>query len=87
MFKVKLTRVTNGSALRTNEVVGVTDQMPEVGLRFVMFAAPITEGAIGRLVETSPVKELVGSFGQVDEKPMMVLFETENSTYRIDVLE
>ncbi len=86
-YRVKLSKIKNGSALRTNEVEGDTDALPKVGKSFVMFAEPIVEGATGRLVMTSPVVEVVGSFGPVDQTPYLVLFDTENSTYRLDVLE
>lgn len=80
MIPVKLRRVTNGSALRTDDVVGTTSGMPRVGERFVMLGAPLESGNL-RVVSTSPVKSFT-SDGQGK-----TTFKTENSTYELTVFD
>jgi len=81
-YRVRLTRVENGSALRTSEVEGTTSALPAVGKPFLMFGEPLdpTVGNV-RMVETSPVK----SIENVNRRALQ--FTTRNSTYRLDILE
>lgn len=74
MTQVTLTKVHSlHSNLRTNTVEGKALSLPEVGKRFVMFAAPLTEGADFRQITTSPVVAVFEGG-----------FRTENSVYRLD---
>ena len=56
-MRVRLTRMTGGSALRTDSVEGETDDMPTVGQPFFLSAPPLVEGRI-RLVNTTRVVAL-----------------------------
>lgn len=80
-MKVKLERLENGSALRTSMVVGVADDLPEVGQRFSMYGEPL-DPTVGdtRVVTTSLVKSVERVSRWVEE------FKTENSTYKLTVL-
>lgn len=79
MYKGRLTRIQNGSALRTDAVDGYFTSFPEVGRSFVLVGEaldPDIQAAGGRReVRTSPVV-MVGEDGT---------FRTENSTYRLDL--
>jgi hypothetical protein len=76
----KMTKVTNGEALRGGEIVGTPVYgLPVVGQSFCMKGEPITEGAAARLVATSTVKEIRELGAGVYE------FDTLNSTYRLVV--
>jgi hypothetical protein len=74
---VKLTRLqSNHSRLRTSEVIGFCDEMPQVGKTFQMISEPLEQSKGFRLINTNPVTEING-----DE------FKTCNSTYRIEDLD
>ena len=79
--RVRLTRVANGSALRTSDVDGVAGDLPEVGSSFVMFAKSLDPELDMRVVSTSEVRS-VEELG-----PGVSQFTTLNSTYRLEVLE
>lgn len=75
-IKVKLTKLSdNQNALRTNEVIGITDELPVVGKSFVMTGEGLEFGT--RMIWTSEVMKLNedGSFN------------TQNSVYKVEVLE
>lgn len=81
-MKVRLTRVTGGSGLRTDTVEGHADRPPRVGHRFVMYAQSLDvhddDLAYLRTVDTSPVAN-IGSNG---------LFTTETgSVYRLEIID
>lgn len=81
-YKVKLTKIkSNHSNLRTDVIEGTTYALPEVGDSFAMFGEPLdpTVGNV-RGVYTTEIKvcERVGNEFQ---------FVTENSTYKLEVLE
>lgn len=80
-YHVKLTRVVNGSALRTDEVEGFTNALPAHGKCFQMAGESLTPGGIARVVTTSPVVSTEG----LDHDVLLV--KTQNSTYRLDILE
>lgn len=75
--KCKLTKLVNGSAIRTNEVDGYAADVPKIGCDFVMFADPIDEAAESRLIRTSTVKDYNRS-GNV------FTVTTLNSVYKIE---
>ena len=68
--------------LRTKSVQGTFRKTPEVGKVFWIFGKPLTEGALTRSVNTSPVKSIK------HEMDGVVVFETESgSTYRLDYFQ
>ena len=80
-LKVKLTRLAGGEALRTTEVIGTTDKLPEVGQQLVLIGAPIEGTFDARWVNTSPVV----SFEEVTTGRIIV---TESgSQYLLEVLK
>lgn len=78
-YRVSMKRVEGGSALRTPTIDGECDYLPRAGFPFVMTSAPLTLGAVLRVVTTSIVQSSV----RTDD---VFLFKTENSTYRLTVL-
>jgi hypothetical protein len=89
--RVKLERVKNGVALRTSEVVGdatlafsqdLTEFPVYVGQRFRMTAPPLDPAALIPVVETSPVVAIIET-QEPDGTGWQVVFQTENSTYRL----
>lgn len=55
-FRVKLSRMSGGEALRTSEVEGQCPDLPEVGKRFNMIGQGLEIGF--RVITTSPVVEV-----------------------------
>jgi hypothetical protein len=79
-YRVKLTKIeSNHNNLRTNEVVGVTNKLPEVGMRFQMLAAPLQTGHV-RYVDTSPIQNIF----KVDDNTQTL--HTMNSIYEFEVI-
>jgi hypothetical protein len=68
---------SNHNNLRTDEVTGITHNLPEVGERFFMYAEALEEGDV-RHIYTSPIKEV----REVDNE---IVFKTENSVYSLIV--
>jgi hypothetical protein len=76
----KMTKISdNANNLRASSVEGFGHNMPEVGKRFTLLAAPLTEGAEFRMIKTSVVQYLTYNF-------MTVWITTENSKYEIELL-
>jgi len=81
-YQVKLSRIKNGSALRTDEVEGFTERLPTVGKSFGMLGVALDpNNGNMRVITTSPVKKVES----LDHDAIQ--FETQNSIYRLDVLE
>lgn len=79
MKTVKLVKInSNHKSLRTDEIEGVTEKMPEVGSSFILLAPPLESGDV-RAVVTTPV-ETVKFTGQTYE------FRTKNSEYELILL-
>ena len=75
MNKVLLEQI-NGNSLRTSKVLGLTDQIPEIGKSFNMIAQSLNPEKTLRIITTSTVKELIKSqYGSE--------FNTQNSKYRL----
>lgn len=81
-YTVKLTRVDSiHNNLRDEAVYGWTNDLPEYGSVFQMFAAPRDNPEANvRLITTSNVQEVIGQ----DDKT--IVFSTRNSTYKVEVL-
>lgn len=85
-FNVKLTKISaNENKLRTNEIVGECEELPQVGTRFSMTSKGIDFGY--RLVETSVVKSLDQETLFFEDGPSShyFLFNTENSQYKLEL--
>lgn len=79
----KISSTTN--ALRTETVRG-TFCLPQVGRQFRLVGESLTEGADLRLVQTSPVTEMVRIQGGFNERCQIFEFRTESgSHYRLVV--
>ncbi len=80
-YKVKLSKISkNENRLRTNEVEGQCEELPGVGQSFQMTAQGIEFGT--RWVCTSLVKAL----SEEASTDGSIVFVTENSEYRLDIL-
>ncbi len=80
-MKAKLTRISSShTILRTDEVIGHTENSPQVGKRFVMFADSLNPSGAFRHVSTSPVQTVEGISLRV------MRFTTLNSVYEFEEL-
>ncbi len=79
-ISVRLTRVKNGSALRTDDIVGITHALPKVGQGFSMIGKPLDPAATARVVNTSVVQSVGWLYFDT------LVFTTLNSTYRLEIL-
>ena len=79
-MKLKVTSVENGKALRGGVVDG-EGTLPEVGECLTVVAKPIDPEANIRLFRTSCVQAV----DEADDGTLLV--RTENSTYRVEVLQ
>lgn len=78
--KVKLTKIeSNHNNLRTNEIEGVSLDLPEVGKSFYLVGESLTEGMDARVVTTTEIKSL-------EKTDNEYTFKTLNSTYKLEVL-
>lgn len=81
-MQVKLTKVkSDHNNLRTDEVVGECDSLPEVGTGFSMYGEPLDSKLNVRLIRTSEITQCTLT------SPISYLFHTLNSVYRLDILE
>lgn len=80
---VRLTRIeSNHNNLRTRSLQGWCFDLPVVGSSFTIMGQPISEGAVARVVTTSPVL----SIENLDQSSSALRFRTKNSTYELEVL-
>ena len=78
MYKVRLTKIrSNHNNLRSNIIVGETNELPKVGEGFQMLSEGIDFGT--RHVWTSPIKHL-------EKMNNTYQFNTENSVYKLEIL-
>jgi len=80
MYNVTLTKVLGGDRVRTDIVTGTCVDYPIIGESFAMVSESLTFGLDLRIVRTSTVKS-------IKEEDNMIIFETENSTYKLIVIE
>lgn len=79
-----LTRIISShDYLRTDTVEGTIAFLPEVGSGLIMLADSLTDPALQRLVQTTPIEELV----VLSEAPYEASFRTRNSHYRLEEKE
>jgi hypothetical protein len=81
MYSVRLIKVTsNHENLRTNETVGLSHDLPEMGQPFTLLGDPLTSSAGVRVIRTTPVVkvDVIGT-----SMKGMAIFETENSVYKV----
>jgi hypothetical protein len=80
VYKVKLTKVeSNHNNLRTNEIEGITQELPSVGKSFQLVGESLTQGMNARIVYTTEI-QFVENMGNE------YMFKTLNSTYKVEVL-
>jgi len=84
-IKLKKIESMHGN-LRTDEVTGMTPNMPTVGNAFFMYADPLDAGAevdgipvVARYIHTSIVQEVT------EHKDGEISFKTANSIYTLNV--
>lgn len=83
MIQVILTRLESTHRnLRTSEVVGETNELPQKGRTFRMVGAPLDKKADFRVVSTTPIRE---TRHHVEEGSLE--FWTENSHYGLQILD
>lgn len=81
MYKVKLTKVQGGNAVRTNEVIGTTNKLPVINTPFSLLGKSLTSEADFRIVQTSPIVQI----DVVNEKTYTLTTHT-GSVYQVEVL-
>jgi len=78
MYNVKLTKIrSNHNNLRSNVIIGKTNELPTVGEGFQMLSEGLDFGV--RHVWTSPIKHL-------EKIDSIYQFNTANSVYKLEVL-
>lgn len=82
MYNVKFTKVHNNhNRVRTDEIVGITKNLPKEGEIFVLIGEGLEFGT--RVVNTSPVKMLLEN----ENNPGEYLLHTESgSIYQVNIL-
>lgn len=85
MYNVRLIKViSTHDNLRTDEVVGLTHSLPEVGQPFILTGDPLSKSAHVRIIHTTPVIKM-------DETNSVnsgtIVFETVNSVYRLHYIK
>lgn len=79
-FKILLTKIeSNHTNLRTNEIEGLTLELPVVGKGFNMSGEPLDKNMSVRVINTTEIKE-------VEQNGDEYTFKTLNSTYNVKVL-
>lgn len=83
MYKIKLTKLSsNHSYVRTTEVVGECEELPQINTVFIMTGPPLDPIAGDtRLIATTPIKSIKESIDNVID------FKTENSHYQVEIID
>lgn len=82
-LNAKITKiVSTHNNLRTNDMVGVTPQIPEVGKFFSIFGESLSFKGGMRAITTTLVQE-----SNFDSATKTFTFKTENSTYTLEILD
>ena len=85
-MKGKITKLSdNVNALRTESMTGDFYSWPEVGGRFTIFGKALSIPDGFRMIATFVVQRIV-SREYLDDGAMTVVFNTENSTYKLEEL-
>jgi predicted secreted acid phosphatase len=80
MYQVILKKVNSKhNQIRTDEVTGECQFLPEVGKTFVMFAEPLNLEANMRVIQTSKIEQVIGS-------DTIMTFNTQYSSYELNVI-
>ena len=77
MHKVTLKKISGGSAIRTNIVIGSCYKLPNIGESFEMFAESLSIDGNTRHIVTSTVQNV-----QADKTGVTI--ETLNSKYKLE---
>ena len=73
--------------LRTDTITGTSEEIPTKGKRFVMTAEPLNPDFSVRVIETTEVTWIRNTpGGALFTGINSMVFQTENSTYRLDLL-
>lgn len=82
MTKIKLSKISGGKNIRTQEVIGEwTNEPLEIGKVVELISTPLTEGADIRLVNTSPLKD-VDIF-----EAFYILHTISGSQYKMEIIK
>ena len=84
-IRVKLEKVLGGGKLRTDMVEGFCYHLPEKDTSFIMLAESLSPDADFRNVTTSKIKNVEPVRLTPTLEPVQILFQTENSVYRLHV--
>lgn len=77
-IKCKLTKLeSTNENLRTNEIIGETNKLPEVGFNFHIVSTPIDKSFSYRKVSTSEVQYVI-------KEENFYIFDTHNSKYKLE---
>lgn len=80
MYAVKFSKLKNDhNRLRTDEILGKTQELPQVGKQFVLFGEGLEFGT--RCVNTSPVKSV-----ERHQPDLFVITTESGSIYNVQVL-
>lgn len=83
VLNVKLTKIeSNHNNLRTNDMVGTTAQIPEVGHEFIILGESLSFKGGARVIHTTEIKDV-----KLDLANKKMTFQTQNSTYDLEVLD
>ena len=77
MIDVIFSKIENGSAIRTEEVIGQCNNYPIIGEPFDMIAPPLTNGFAYRCIQTSDVRQII------EESNNVKIIHTRNSIYKL----
>jgi len=81
-YEVRLTQIrSTHNNVRTPKIDGVCQHLPEVGQFFIMVGPPLDPAASQRYLRTSYVQRVE------EDEENVYFFDTENSRYKLEVLE
>ena len=80
-MNVELTQISSShNNVRTKKIVGECMSLPTEGKTFLMFASPLDVDRDVRILHTSELKS-------VREEDNIYYFKTQNSEYKLEILE
>lgn len=83
MLKVKLIKVeSNHDNVRTDEMLGMSGFIPEVGYGFQIIGEALVADYNCRVIQTTKISEV-----DFDKETRTFTFKTKNSTYRLEILD
>lgn len=83
MIQVQLSRLSSSHQnLRSSEIIGEIDRLPQVGKPLLLVGAPLDPEASVRLIETTPITEI-----RHHTEEGSLEFWTRNSHYGLQILD